>query len=54
MGEFQGGGDVYGALFAERGFAGGGSWSIYYDISLSDPLRNRVGSSIRVRLWNTY
>lgn len=52
--DFSGQGDVYGALFAERGFLGAGSWDLYYDWRLRDPLRNKIGSRVGSRLWNTY
>ena len=52
--DLQGTGDVYGSLFAERGFGGGGSWEVFYDFRLQDERRNRVGSRVRVQLWNTF
>ena len=35
--EFQGVGDVYGALYAERGFVSGTAWSVYYNARLAQP-----------------
>lgn len=51
---FQGQGDVYGAVFAQKGFSGGGSWAVYYDSDLGDTMRNQVGSKMRPRMWNSY
>ncbi len=53
-GEYQGQGDVYGAVYSERGFLGGGGWDIYFDYRLQNPIRTRIQSTVRVRLWNTY
>ncbi len=53
--EMNGTGSVYGSYYSERGFQGGGTWDIYYDHRIHpDNLRNRVGSKLSVRLWNTY
>lgn len=45
---------IYGAMFAERGFLGGGGWEIYYDWRLGDPLRNRTSSRTEPAVWDTY
>lgn len=52
--EFQGQGDIYGSVYAERGFGGGGNWEIFYDHRMQDETRTRVGSRLRTQLWNTF
>ena len=52
--EVQGVGDIYGSFFAERGFQGGGTWEIFYDIQMQNENRTRIGSNLRAQLWNTY
>ena len=51
--ELQGVGDIYGALFADRGFSGGGTWEIFYNSALGEEDQQRIGSNLRVQLWST-
>jgi len=52
--EVSGRGDIYGALYAKRGFQGGGDWSIHYDWRLNDPYRNQTSSRTKRSVWNTF
>lgn len=49
----SGSGRLYGAIFAENGYGAGGCPEVYYDWRLSDIMRNRLGSAVKPRLWQT-
>jgi len=46
--------EIYGAVYAKKGFQGGGTWDLYYDWRLNDPLRNHVAPPVLRGMWASY